>query len=95
MSPTPATPTSSSLEELSVNGWNAEFVDELYQQWVNDPDSVEPQWRHFFHGFDLGYRVPEEEAGEDGAAGLPPAKVQVARALVQLRYRWRNDDGGE
>lgn len=28
-------------------------VEELYQEYLNDPDSVEESWRHFFKGFEL------------------------------------------
>lgn len=28
-------------------------VEELYQDYLNDPDSVEESWRHFFKGFEL------------------------------------------
>jgi len=32
---------------------NAEHIDAMYQQWLNDPDSVGTDWRHFFTGFAL------------------------------------------
>jgi len=78
--------------DLSVNGWNAEYVEDLYRQWINDPESVEPQWRHFFQGFDLGYRAPVNgEADSQPAVG---GTVQVAHSLQgkvdALIYHYRD-----
>ena len=45
---------------MSLNGWNAEFVDDLYRRWKTDPESVDADWKRFFEGFDLGLvRSPE------------------------------------
>ena len=52
----------------AVNGWNAEYVDEMYEQWQRDPNAVEPSLRTFFEGFDLGYR-PSVNPDDDGAGG--------------------------
>ena len=39
---------------LSLNSWNGDYVDAMHEQWSADPDSVDPQWRQFFQGFELG-----------------------------------------
>jgi 2-oxoglutarate dehydrogenase E1 component len=36
-----------------TGGWNAEFIDEQYQRWKADPNSVSSDWRFFFTGFEL------------------------------------------
>jgi 2-oxoglutarate dehydrogenase E1 component len=33
---------------------NAEYIDEIYQQYLKDPDSVESSWRSFFEGIEFG-----------------------------------------
>lgn len=56
----------------SVNSWDAAFIDDLYAKWSADPESVEPSWRQFFAGFDLGLARPaptESSAGVETAAG--------------------------
>ena len=45
------------IARMSLNGWNAEFVDETYARWKADPESVEPDWRRFFEGFELGVEI--------------------------------------
>ncbi len=37
----------------AVNGWNAEYLDAEYTRYKQDPDSVPPDLRSFFAGFDL------------------------------------------
>ena len=49
---------------MSLNGWNAEFVDDLYQRWKADPETVEPDWRRFFEGFDLGIARPAADTAD-------------------------------
>tara|TARA_B100001059_G_scaffold234286_1_gene276449 strand:+ start:5674 stop:8415 length:2742 start_codon:yes stop_codon:yes gene_type:complete len=48
-------------------------VESLYQQWIDDPESVDPQWIPFFEGFQLGYeRMPDPAADADApTASLP------------------------
>jgi len=41
-------------EPTFANRWNADLIDEKYVQWQDDPDSLEPHWRAFFEGFELG-----------------------------------------
>jgi 2-oxoglutarate dehydrogenase E1 component len=43
---------------LPFAGTNGEYVDALYQRWASDPETVDPQWRHFFEGFELGAARP-------------------------------------
>ncbi len=37
----------------AVTGWNADYVDDLYKQWQEDPGSLSESWQMFFKGFDL------------------------------------------
>ena len=36
-----------------LNTVHTGFIEELYQKYLEDPDSVEPSWRSFFQGYDL------------------------------------------
>ena len=56
----------------SVNGWNGAYLEALYERWHADPSSVDPAWRPFFQGFDLG-RVEAGHAEADDAPALPAA----------------------
>src|SRR5271170_861371 len=51
----------SALEKFSyINRGNMEFVEELYQKFLHDPDSVEPQWKMFFDGVEFGQSLPAQ-----------------------------------
>jgi 2-oxoglutarate dehydrogenase E1 component len=41
---------------------NADYLEQLYQQYRKDPRSLDAQWIAFFAGFDLGYGQPTPSA---------------------------------
>src|SRR5689334_8433813 len=49
---------------------NLELIEDQYQRWRQDPSSVDPTWRIFFEGYDLGSQA-------DGRAA-PPSAVDGA-----------------
>lgn len=43
------------MEKFSfLNAIHSEYISELYDQYKQYPDSIEPSWRAFFQGFDFG-----------------------------------------
>ncbi|OAB63107.1 hypothetical protein AY599_19305 [Leptolyngbya valderiana BDU 20041] len=52
----------------SVNGWNAKFLDQAYASYLENPESVAPDVRAFFQGFELGggSGAPTSGAGAGG-----------------------------
>ena len=52
----------------SINGWNGRYVEELYQQWLEDPSSTSGEWTRFFEGFDLGIRQAPDPDDEEATA---------------------------
>lgn len=44
-----------------LNAAHTEFFAQLYDQYLENPDSVEPSWRSFFQGFDFGMTTYGEE----------------------------------
>ena len=47
------TDVTAAFEQSSfLYGGNAKFVEDLFQQYLNDPASVDPNWRVFFQGLD-------------------------------------------
>ena len=58
--------------DLGANAW---IVDEMYREFLKNPDSVSESWREFF----VGYRPGTASAGTNGVAvGEPPAPPAVA-----------------
>jgi 2-oxoglutarate dehydrogenase E1 component len=44
-----------------LGGVHSDFIDELYQQYLISPDSVEPSWRAFFQGYDFAIEEYDED----------------------------------
>ena len=62
-----------------LNAASSAYFAELYDQYLQSPDSVEPSWRAFFQGFDFGV----ENAGENIFVDAP-AEVSNAIATGQV-----------
>ena len=54
------------------------YLDELYQQYVQNPDSVEPSWRAFFQGYDFA-RSPYGDDLQDLVAPVGPEVPEALR----------------
>ena len=44
-----------------LNAAHTDFFAQLYDQYLDNPDSVEPSWRSFFQGFDFGMTTYDKE----------------------------------
>lgn len=44
-----------------LGGVHSGFIDDLYQQYLKYPDSIEPSWRAFFQGYDFALESYEED----------------------------------
>ncbi|HUJ73658.1 MAG TPA: 2-oxoglutarate dehydrogenase E1 component, partial [bacterium] len=58
----------------ALSGANAEFLESLYQQFLQQPESVDPQWRQFFG------TLPNGNGSALAQAGARPAPPQAGRA---------------
>ncbi|MDE5418956.1 2-oxoglutarate dehydrogenase E1 component [Labilibaculum sp. DW002] len=68
-----------------------EFIDELYQSYKNDPESVEESWRQFFQGFDFAstkFPVKQESTIDKIPASNSMNKEFNVMNLIQA-YRQR------
>jgi 2-oxoglutarate dehydrogenase E1 component len=56
---------------------NAHLIEEYYQRWLDNPESVDPTWRAFFQGFSLG--------SEGRPVGAAPAAGVAVDSLKQSK----------
>lgn len=42
----------------SVNHSNLEYIENLYQEYLRNPDALDPQWKLFFEGVEFAQRLP-------------------------------------
>jgi 2-oxoglutarate dehydrogenase E1 component len=64
--------------------WNLELIEDNYQRWRNDPNSVEESWRNFFEGYELGADRLGQPPGE---TDLDAARSQAAVTRLIDGYR--------
>ena len=63
---------------------NAAFLEELYESWKTDASSVDPTWRAFFEGFELGCQLrPPARSGSTAPSGGPTP--EFGNVLPQAR----------
>ena len=77
------------MQPFDLSSGNAQYLEQLYEQYQLDPSALDPQWVVFFKGFEFGYlrAEEEEETGEGQALAAPPppraAPSAPARAPAQ------------
>ncbi len=86
----------------SVNAWSAEYLDQQYQQWRDDPASVSADLADFFRGFELGLEAHSSEVGrasrpssqltsDDGRDARPTSAARP----TSLSYEPASHDGAQ
>ncbi len=66
---------------------NSAVIEQMYQAWLDNPDSVDPTWRAFFQGFALGNNNGSlASALGDGTA--PAASVAIVDSLKQAHVHY-------
>ena len=63
-----------------LNAAHSEFFDQLYVQYLTNPDSVEPSWRSFFQGFDFGMATYNDELSSENVV-IPQQNGQASEKL--------------
>jgi len=59
------------LERISsLNRSNLEFIESLYQTFLNNPDSLEPQWQLFFEGVEFAQKLPGQSQFSEKELGV-------------------------
>jgi 2-oxoglutarate dehydrogenase E1 component len=58
-----------------LNAAHTEFFAQLYDQYLENPDSVEPSWRSFFQGFDFGMTTYNEENSVTYTSSVAPSNA--------------------
>ena len=68
----------------ATNSWNADLIDEMYAKWIESPDSLDPIWKAFFEGFDLGSSIEQESA--QSPKGVSLGTLSDLQATKQARF---------
>ncbi len=72
-----------------LNAAHSQFFADLYDQYLENPDSVEPSWRSFLQGFDFGstqYGEGQQQEFQAGADCISPEDVSAISAKITKEF---------
>ncbi len=73
-----------------LNTVHTGFIEELYQKYLEDPDSVEPSWRSFFQGYDLANSDFSLDGEEETDVEIPEQVYKEFKVIELINgYRTR------
>ena len=72
-----------------LNAAHTEFFAQLYDQYLENPDSVEPSWRSFFQGFDFGMETFNGQAPVQYIKETIAAPVDDSKISEQLQKEFK------
>ncbi|MBU8881712.1 2-oxoglutarate dehydrogenase E1 component [Kaistella sp. DKR-2] len=61
-----------------LNAAHSQLIEDLYQQYLKYPDSLEPSWKAFFQGFDFALENYSDEIPGNSSAPTTSNAVQIA-----------------
>src|SRR3974377_583193 len=61
------------------------YIESLYQDYVKDPASVDPEFKKFFEGFD--FAISQARNGSNGAEVTPSVKEAAMRTTDGLDWK--------
>ena len=67
-----------------LNAAHTEFFADLYEQYIENPDSIEPSWRSFFQGFDFGMATYNEEQAVAQMTNIASNSIQNGAASDKI-----------
>ena len=78
-----------------LNAAHSQFIEDLYQQYLKYPDSIEPSWKSFFQGFDFALENYGEEitvtqlANTAISSGNVPDNIEKEFKVINLINDYR------
>ncbi|MEI9807977.1 MAG: 2-oxoglutarate dehydrogenase E1 component [Bacteroidota bacterium] len=81
-----------------ITSSHPEFIENLYRDFVKDPDSVDPELKKFFEGFDFATGNGKISANGSAAAATvttasPPAETVSSKDSIQPAIGWKKELG--
>jgi len=73
--------------------FNADLLDQKYDQWCEDPQSVEADWCAFFEGFELGNAQLKQRQDTAAPTTTAAAKPADTAALPSANMEVQSSDG--
>lgn len=64
-----------------ANRWNADLIDQQYEVWLKNPETLDSEWRAFFEGFELAQAAPAPSQAKN---------IQSEASIVSLIQSYRS-----
>lgn len=78
------------FDKTGINPQNAQYIDQLYEAFRQDPETVSTEWRHYFYGFELAHTEGQTPGSfTDLAQSVSTPEVGVAAAAERLITAYR------
>ncbi len=76
------------MEDLSIlSNAHPSYIDALYQDYLKDQNSVDPEWKKFFAGFDLAYKYGKNGATSDAVSAVTATALPTEGAVSPKEFR--------
>ena len=72
------------IQSNATSSWNADLIDEMHSKWIESPDSLDPIWKAFFEGFELGSSI--EQDVPNAQQGEAPKTLTELESTKQARF---------
>lgn len=76
-----------------LNAVHSQFIEDMYQQYLKYPDSLEPSWKAFFQGFDFALEnYSDEEAVQEiksFASQAENSNVNISEISEDIRREFK------
>lgn len=78
------------MEKFSyLKSVNADYIDEVYQQYLTNPNAVEESWRFFFEGIELGHDLNDDTGGAAQSAPVANTDYEFELKVYRLIQAYR------
>ena len=77
----------------ATSSWNADLIDEMHAKWIESPDSLDPIWKAFFEGFELGSSIEQDSTQSlKGGSSNTLSDLQATKQarFIGLIYAYRS-----
>lgn len=81
------------IQSNATSSWNADLIDEMHSKWIESPDSLDPIWKAFFEGFELGSSLEQDTPNaQHGDATKTMSELQATKQarFIGLIYAYRS-----
>ena len=65
-----------------LNAAHSQLIEDLYQQYLKFPDSLEPSWKAFFQGFDFALENYSDDIPASNTVSSPSNNASIANQIV-------------